>query len=302
MRRNISFISLVLLIMTVPLFSCTVPMNKVAVITLSGTIQSEQSASILSGSAITPDDVREYLCRADDDPMVKAIVIRIDSPGGDPAACQEIVYQMERTHKPIVISMRSMVTSGGYYISAGADRIVALPSTLTGSIGVITLIPDVEGLFDKVGVRMEVLKAGKYKDMYAGVRELTAEEKALIQKTTDQIYEQFIDVIVKGRNMERQNVLELADGQLFTGVDAKELGLVDELGDLQVAVDAAAKLAGVQSPELDFYEPEISNLLKKFLGMSNRTLPAAMNSGFLDAASITAMHILDNPYPIYLYK
>ena len=302
MKRIIFFINLVLLVTTVPLLSCKMPMNKVAVVTLSGNIQSQQSVSFLSGSVITPDGVRKYLRKASGDPMIKAIVIRIDSPGGDPAACQEIVYEMERIDKPTVISMGSLVASGGYYISAGADRIVALPSTLTGSIGVITLIPDIEGLFDKVGVRMEVLKAGKYKDMYAGVRELTAEEKSLIQKNTDQIYEQFIDVIVKGRKMERQKVLELADGRLFTGVDAKELGLVDELGDLQVAVDAAAKLAGVQSPELEFYEPETPNLFKILLGMNSSMFQGVFNSGFLNAESITAMHMLDNPYPIYLYK
>lgn len=302
MKRIIFFINLILLVTTIPLLSCKMQMNKVAVVTLSGNIQSQQSVSFLSGSVITPDGVRKYLRKASDDPMIKAIVIRIDSPGGDPAACQEIVYEMERIDKPIVISMCSLVASGGYYISAGADRIVALPSTLTGSIGVITLIPDIEGLFDKVGVRMEVLKAGKYKDMYAGVRELTAEEKSLIQKNTDQIYEQFIDVIVKGRKMERQKVLELADGRLFTGVDAKELGLVDELGDLQVAVDAAAKLAGVQSPELEFYEPETPNLFKILLGMNSSASQGVFNSGFLNAESITAMRILDNPYPIYLYK
>jgi protease-4 len=296
-----AMLALVLLI-SLSFLSCSLPVSKIAVISLNGTIQEGSRSSFFGGSAITPDDVRSNLKKATSDPMVKAIVIRVNSPGGDPAACQEIVYEMERVKKPIVISMRSMATSGGYYISAKAAKIVALPSTLTGSIGVITQIPDLKGLFDKIGVRMEILKAGKYKDMYAGMRELTAEEKELVQKNTDQIYEQFIDVIVQGRNMDRQKVRELANGQLYTGIEAKELGLVDEIGDLQKAIDIAAGLAGIQSPQTEFYERESSDLLKILLGINNGDFISAASARLLGAESITALRILDNPYPVYLYK
>jgi protease-4 len=299
--KKIALLALVLLIVMVTLISCSIPVNKIAVISLSGTIQEGSRSSFLGGSAITPDDVRANLKKAAADPMVRALVIRVNSPGGDPAACQEIVYEMERVKKPIVISMRSMATSGGYYISAKADKIVALPSTLTGSIGVITEIPDLHGLFDKIGVKMEILKAGKYKDMYAGMRELTVEEKELIQKNTDQIYEQFIDVVAQGRHMDKQKVSELATGQIYTGIEAKDLGLVDEIGDLQKAVDIAASLAGIQSPQTEFYEPQSNDLLKVLLGMNDSNVFNA-GAGFLGAEGITALRILDNPYPVYLYK
>ena len=300
--KKIALLLLALAIIPLPLLSCSVQMNKIAVISLSGAIQESRRSSFFGGSAITPDEVRSYLHRASADLTVRAIVIRIDSPGGDPSACQEIVYEMERVKKPIVISMRSMATSGGYYISAPASKIVALPSTQTGSIGVITQIPDVKGLFDKIGVRMEVLKAGKYKDMYAGMRALTDEEKALVQKTTDQIYEQFVDVIVKGRHMDRQKVLELADGRIYTGVEAKTLGLVDELGDVQTAIDIAAKLAGVASPQPEYYEPETSNLFKILMGANSGGFSGIFSAGFLGAEGITALRILDNPYPVYQYR
>jgi len=301
MKRTI-LVAIILLITTLPFLSCSIPLNKIAVISLNGTIQEGSGVSFWGGSAITPDDVRINLKKASADVMVRAIVIRVNSPGGDPAACQEIVYEMERVKKPIVISMRSMATSGGYYISAKADKIVALPSTLTGSIGVITQIPDLKGLFDKIGVRMEILKAGKYKDMYAGMRELTVEEKGLVQKNTDQIYEQFIDVVVEGRNMDRQKVRELANGQIYTGMEAKDLGLVDEIGDLQKAVDIAAGLAGIQSPQTEFYERESTDLLKILFGLNDSNILSATGVGLLGAETITALRILDNPYPVYLYK
>lgn len=300
--KRIALLAIILVIITIPLLSCSMPLDKVAVISLSGTIQAGQGSSLFGGSAITPDDVRINLKKASDDPMVRAVVIRVDSPGGDPAACQEIVYELERIQKPVVISMRSMATSGGYYISAKANKIVALPSTLTGSIGVITQVPDLKGLFDKIGVKMEILKAGKYKDMYAGMRELTQEERDLIQKNTDQIYDQFVDVIVQGRHMDKQKVLSLANGQIYTGIQAKELGLVDEIGDLQTAIDLAAKLAGTQAPKVEYYEPESSNLLQILMGANAGRLFGAASSRFLGAEELTVLRILDNPYPVYLYK
>jgi protease IV len=293
--------ALAVLIMVITLVSCSLPLNKIAVISLSGTIQMGGRSSLFGGAAITPDDVRADLRKAANDPMVRAVVIRIDSPGGDPSACQEIVYEMERVKKPIVISMRSIATSGGYYISAKADKIVALPSTQTGSIGVISEMPDLKGLFDKIGVRMETVKAGKYKDMYAGMRALTDEEKALIQKNTDQIYEQFIDVVAEGRHMDKQKVRDLATGQIYLGPDAKDLGLVDEIGDLQKAIDIAAGLAGIKSPQTEFYEKQSPDLLKVLLGMNDSNVFNA-GAGLLGAEGITALRMLENPYPVYLYK
>ncbi len=246
--------------------SCTFAQNKVAVISLSGPIQSESSGFFFGGSVITPESVRTELERAKNDVSVKAIVLQINSPGGSVAASQEIVNQLELVKKPIVVSMSDLAASGGYYISAGADKIVALPGTLTGSIGVISEMPNLKGLFDKLGIDMQVFIAGKHKDMYAGLRELTPEEKVIMQDMTDQLYNQFVQVVAKGRGLSEDKVRELATGQLYTGIQAKELGLVDELGGLQTAIDLAASLAGISKPEVEYYKPQAPSLLNTFAG------------------------------------
>jgi protease-4 len=277
--------------------SCTSAQNKVAVISLSGPIQFESSGFFFGGSVITPESVRTELERARNDDGVKAIVLQVDSPGGSVAASQEIVNQLELVKKPIVVSMSDLAASGGYYISAGADKIVALPGTLTGSIGVISEMPNLKGLFDKLGIDMQVFIAGKHKDMYAGLRELTPEEKVLMQGMTDQLYNQFVQVVAKGRGLSEDKVRELATGQLYTGIQAKELGLVDELGGLQTAIDLAASLAGVSKPEVEYYKPQVPSLLNTLMGMGWQKLSSFIQPTSLSAEDIILLETLTNPYP-----
>ena len=171
---------------------------------------------MFSGSTITPELVRDYLTEAEKDRAVKAIVLCIESPGGEIAPCQEILAEIERVKetKPIVVSMESTAASGGYYISTQADKIVALPSALTGSIGVISQLPNIEGLLERLGIQIQTFKGGKYKDMYSGLRELTPEEEKIIQEMVDEYYEQFIDVVAEGRGLSKEEVRNLATGQL----------------------------------------------------------------------------------------
>ena len=233
----------------VPIFCISRPVTgKIAVISLSGTITTDGS-SLSSGSTITPELVRNYLAKAESDKAVKAIVLRIESSGGEIEPCQEILLEIERAKetKTIVVSMGDMAASGGYYISTAADKIVALPTTLTGAIGVISAAINVEGLLEKLGIQIEIFKGGKYKDMYWGLRELTPEEEAIMQQMVDEYYEQFIDVVAEGRGLSQEEVKNLATGQLYSGTKAKELGLVDELGDLDTAINLAAELAGIES-------------------------------------------------------
>jgi protease-4 len=282
--------------------SCTSAQNKVAVISLSGPIQFESSGFFFGGSVITPESVRTELERARNDDGVKAIVLQVDSPGGSVAASQEIVNQLELVKKPIVVSMSDLAASGGYYISAGVDKIVALPGTLTGSIGVISEMPNLKGLFDKLGIDMQVFIAGKHKDMYAGLRELTPEEKVLMQGMTDQLYNQFVQVVAKGRGLSEDKVRELATGQLYTGIQAKELGLVDELGGLQTAIDLAASLAGVSKPEVEYYKPQVPSLLNTLMGMGWQKLSSFIQPTSLSAEDIILLETLTNPYPQPEYR
>ena len=277
------------------------PTGKIAVISLSGSITTGAS-SLLSGSTITPDLVRNYLTRAENDRAVKAIVLRIDSPGGEIEPCQEILLQIERVKetKPVVVSMGAMAASGGYYISTGADEIVALPTTETGSIGVISYQMDVQGLLDKLGINIEVFKGGKYKDMFEGFRELTPEEKAIMQATVDEFYDQFVGVVAQGRGLNTDEVRNLATGQLYSGTEAKELGLIDQLGDLDMAINVAAQLAGVEAPKVEHYQQPglISRLLAGLVAAAQTRI-----SG-LSAEDMIVLQVLSHNYrqPLFLYQ
>lgn len=284
------------------LTACTIGANKVAVIPLSGPIQSERTGLFSSGSVISPQLVRSQLERAKTDATVKAIVLQIESPGGSVAACQEILNELGRVEKPIVVSMGIVAASGGYYISAKADKIVALPGSLTGSIGVIAEVPNMKGLYEKLGIEMKVFTAGKYKDMYAGLRELTPEEQLIMQEMTNQLYDQFVQVVVEGRGLSEQKVRELATGQLYTGVQAKTLGLVDELGGLNTAIDLAASLAGIEKPKVEYYKREAPSLLSTLLGLNLQKLQSLIQVQPLGVEGIILLHTLDNPYPQPEYR
>ena len=165
------------------------------------------------------------------------------------AATQEIyqeIKRLQRAGKKVVVSMGSIAASGGYYVACAADTIVANPGTITGSIGVVLQLPNMEGLFRKVGVRFEVIKRGKYKDIGSPWREISEEERRLLQGIIDDAFEQFVSVVVRDRGLPRDTVLRLADGRIFTGKRAKELGLVDVIGDYQSAINLAARMAGIK--------------------------------------------------------
>lgn len=297
----ISLTILLLLIAAIAPLACIGNSNKIAVITLKGPIQAEVS-SFLFGVTVTPELVRDQLRRAERDGAVKAIVLQVESPGGTVAACQEIVIEIERIKKPIVVSMGTLAASGGYFISAKADKIVALPGTLTGSIGVISQMPNIKGLYDKLGIKMETFKGGKYKDMYMGLRELTPEEQKIMQEMTDEFYDQFVRVVAEGRNLSEEKVRNLATGQLYTGVKAKELRLVDELGGLDTAINSAASLAGIERPDVEFYRPKPFSLLGSLFGMSLVEWRNFLQMRVLGVEAAFLLETLDRSYPVFQYR
>jgi len=182
----------------------------------------------------------------DDD--IKALLVRIDSPGGGVAAAQEIYEELKKVSdqgKPVIVSMGSLAASGGYYVACGADTIVANPGTLTGSIGVIMRFAQAEELLRKIGVGYEVVKTGQYKDIGSPSRPLTSEERVLLTELLDDVYDQFVSVIVTERDLDRSYVESFSDGRLLTGRQAFEMGLVDSLGDLQDAIMLAGEMAGI---------------------------------------------------------
>ncbi len=220
--------------------------DAVYVIDIYGPIRSARAGS---RRAASPERIVKRLRDATLRDDVKAIVLRIDSPGGTVAATQEIfdeVMNARKAGKIVVASMGDIAASGGYYIAAGADKIVANPGTLTGSVGVIFELMQAQELFKKIGVKIETVKSGKYKDTGSLTREITPEERALLQGIINDAYDQFVSAIVRGRGTPREKVLEFADGRIFTGAQAKNSGIVDELGNRNDALDLAAKLSGIE--------------------------------------------------------
>jgi len=222
--------------------------DAVAVVRVEGVIVSGKEAdwSLSSTDNAYSESIVERLERAEQDPSVKAIVLRVNSPGGGIVATDEIYSALTEIEKPLVVSMGEMAASGGYYISCAAQEILANPATLTGSIGVISTVPNFEGLLDKVGIEMLVIKSGTMKDELSPYRQPTEEEIAHWQGITDEAYEQFLGVVVEGRDLDPDEARELADGRVYTGRQALELGLVDQLGNLPEAVQFAAELGGIE--------------------------------------------------------
>ncbi|RJP23519.1 MAG: signal peptide peptidase SppA [Candidatus Abyssobacteria bacterium SURF_5] len=198
----------------------------------------------------TLTQLKEYI----ENPAAKAIVVRVNSPGGAVAPSQEIYEGLKRAKaqgKKVVVSMGSVAASGGYYIACAADEIYANPGTITGSIGVIAEFPNIQGLMEKIGIKFDIIKTGQFKDTGSVFRSMTPEEEDLIQKMLMDVYDQFVEAVAEGRNMPVEQVRQYADGRVFSGRQALEYGFVDALGTQYDAVMRAASLAGIEG------EPQI---------------------------------------------
>ncbi|HUW94776.1 MAG TPA: signal peptide peptidase SppA [Anaerolineae bacterium] len=252
--------------------------DAVAVVRVEGIIVSGKEAdwSLSTTDNAYSDSIVERLERADQDPSVKAIVLRVNSPGGGVVATDEIYSALTEIEKPLVVSMGEMAASGGYYVSCAAEEILANPATLTGSIGVISTVPNFEELLDKVGIEMLVIKSGTMKDELSPYRQPTEEEIAHWQGIIDEAYEQFLGVVVEGRDLHPDEARELADGRVYTGRQALELGLVDQLGNLPEAVELAAELGGIEGkPRVIEYQRTPSLMEMLLSGLS--PLPDQIN-------------------------
>ncbi len=230
--------------------------SKIAVVNLTGTIMSSR-------------EIVSELQTLADNSSVKAIVLRVDSPGGGVAASQEIyeeVKSISDTVKPIVVSMGSLAASGGYYVSCGATRIVADPGTITGSIGVIAMFPNYAKLMTKLGLQMDVIKSGKYKDSGSPFRQMTEQDKKYFQGVVDNSYDQFLDVVAENRKLPIDKLKKFADGRVFTGAQALKLGLVDTLGSFQDAIKIAAHLGGIKGRPVVVEPTERRTLFDYFFG------------------------------------
>lgn len=240
--------------------------EKVAVVEISG---------VISDARDIVKDIKEFR----DDESIKAIVLRIDSPGGVVGPAQEIYREVRKTVgvKKIIASMGSVAASGGYYIAAGTEGIMANPGTITGSIGVIVGFTNFEEILHKIGLSSVIVKSGEYKDMGSPVRKMTEKEKKLLQYFVDQTHRQFVDAVSEGRKMKREKVKALADGRIFTGEEAKARGLVDRMGNLEDAIEWAGRMGGIKGKisavysekhEISFIDYFIETAVKKLVNSS----------------------------------
>ncbi|WEZ09264.1 signal peptide peptidase SppA [Priestia flexa] len=277
-------------------------LNKIAVLEVNGTIQDTgDSTSVFSQGGYNHELFLEQLDAAKDDDMVKGIIIKVNSPGGGVVESAQIHKKMEEiqadTKKPIYISMGSMAASGGYYISTSADKIYATPDTLTGSLGVIMQSVNYGELAERLGVKDVTIKSGEHKDIMSPTRDMTEEERQIMQKLIDNSYSGFVDVISKGRDLSESKVREIADGRIYDGRQAKELKLVDELGFFEDSLVDMKKQYKLKDAQVIEYESGFG--FPSWLSMSMNKM---MGSDQQLSSVLKSLAEPNSPRMMYLYQ
>ena len=245
----------------------------------------------ISGLIADPKPTIEHLKKFRKDENIKAIVLRINSPGGGVGPSQEIYTEVKKTTslKKVVVSMGAVAASGGYYIAAAADHVMANPGTVTGSIGVLMEFANIEDLFRKVGLSAVVLKSGDYKDVGSPFRKMTPSERELLQGFVDNVHDQFVAAVAEGRKMPEEAVRPIADGRIFSGEQAKAYGLLDSLGNIEDAIAVAAQLGGiVGEPSVVYAEKKRFSILEWMFGSTiadalSQIVGSILHSGYLYA-------------------
>jgi protease-4 len=218
------------------------------------------------------------------DSSIKAVVIEVNSPGGSVVASDEIARAIEEFEKPTVAWVGEMGASGAYYVASSCDYIVADQASVVGSIGVISIFPEYSRLLEKIGVNMTVIKGGEYKDFSAGFRPLTEEEEEMMEEMVLEIYDQFLTVVADNRNLSKSYVEGVAEGKIYSGRKAKELGLVDEVGGRDSAIDIAAQMGGIEGePRIVTYER--ATFFEEFVGTAFANFGYGFAKGLIHAGS-----------------
>jgi protease-4 len=243
-----------------------IPGRQIVLIRIEGVISaSGEGEGFLSGAGTSSEDIINQLRRADRDSSVRAILLRIDSPGGTAAASEEIYIEVKRTKKPVIASIADIGSSGAYLIACGADKIVANSSSSVGSIGTILTIPNFQKLFKKLGVDYVIITQGKYKSLGHPARPITEEEKKILEEQSKVVYDQFIENVAESRKLSREEVKDFANGLSFPGKQALKMGLIDKIGNYQDAVDVSAKMGKIKGEPVivEYAAPSLSKWLSQ---------------------------------------
>jgi protease-4 len=233
--------------------------EKVLMVDISGIITSVSNPNILNREKNILSSIRYRLEMAAEDRHIRGIILRIDTPGGEVTA-SDIIYNeirlfKQKTGVPVVALGMGVMASGGYYIASASDYIIAHPTAITGSIGVISIFPNIQELFDKLGIQVNIIKSGRMKDSGSSFREMTAEEEAVFQSVVDELYQKFLTVVLEGRKelLSREELKKIADGRIYTAGQAHELKLIDEIGYFDRAFEKTKQLAGIKNAQLVTY-------------------------------------------------
>jgi protease-4 len=248
--------------------------DAVAIIRVEGSIGGGSMLNPFAGGVYS-EEIINYIHSADEDPSVKAIVVRINTPGGAVVPADEIYSELSKVDKPVIVSMGDVAASGGYYIACAADHIFANPATLTGSIGVYSEVPNAEELLEKLGVEVVIIRGGSSKAAGNLYEKMSDEDVAILQVMVDEIHDMFVNVVAEGRDLPVEQVRELADGRAYTGQQALAVGLIDELGNLPEAIDYAAQEGGITGkPRIVDYQgaPSLWQLLTSALTQPRPTI------------------------------
>src|SRR5690625_332315 len=275
--------------------------DKIAVLSLEGVIQDTGSGSMFDTSGYDHQRFLKMIEEAGKDKSVDGIVLRVNSPGGGVVESAEIHKKIEEvqkdTDKPVYVSMGNTTALGGYYVAAPADKIVANPATLTGSIGVIMESINYTELADQLGIDFNTIKSGEYKDIMSASRKMTSEEKELLQEMVDELYDEFVEVIVDGRDMPESKVRDLGDGRVYTGKQAKENKLVDELGTMEDTIAIMEKDYDLKGAEVIQYDASFN--FKQFMGASAKSVFQS-DSDLMEV--MDQIRESDGPRAMYLYS
>lgn len=269
--------------------------DQVAVVDISGVIVDEVSGGdpfTLDKGTAPVRDLKKVLAQLEKEDQVKAVVLRINSPGGAVVASDELYQAIKKLSdkKPVVAQLNDLAASGGYYAALGSNRIVANKATITGSIGVIAQFPEYTELFNKIGVNVRTIKSGKFKDIGASDRPLTAEETAILQSIIDEAYGQFVAAVVDGRGMPEDKAKSLADGRIYSGQQALDAGLVDEIGNFDDAIKSASKLAKIENPTIVEYHDE--SILAMLFSATRGVSPTAEIADVLPSSKFGVYYLM----------
>lgn len=244
--------------------------NKIAIIPIHGEVVTEDSSD---PSVVSAQTIKAMVQQAKDDPHVQAVILDVDSPGGSVVAAGEMYDALKSLHKPIVaLYSGDLAASGGLYVSMAANKIVSYPETLTGSIGVIAEFVDISQLMQKYGITVNTIKSGQFKDIGSYSRPMTDQERAMLQSLINESYNRFVQIVAQNRHLSIDQVKSFADGRIYSGVTAKQLGMVDQLGDLSTAQALAKQLSGIKSAQIVEYTAATPFSLRSLLGALNTQL------------------------------